>query len=88
MSDIVGGVADADSGDLRWEPLAKGEVQACTCGIEGCNTVLTVLSTEENILEIYQGNLTSLWSCIARIVLPDDIALCRVVGSKEPKAPV
>ncbi len=82
MSDMAGGVVDANSGDLCWEPLVKGEVQECICGIEGCNTVLTVFNTDENVLEIYQGNLNSLWSCVARIVLPDDIALCRVVGRK------
>jgi hypothetical protein len=75
---------DASSGGLRWEPLAKGEVQECVCSLEGCCTILTVLNTEENILEIYQGNINSLHSYIARIVLPDNLALCRIVGDKAP----
>jgi hypothetical protein len=60
-----------------WTPLAKGEVQACVCDQEGCCTIITVLDGKANVLEIYQGSLASLWSCIARVVLPDDMALCR-----------
>jgi hypothetical protein len=75
-------VVDTNSGVLHWEPLAKGEVQACICDREGCCTTLTVLNAEENILEIYQANLNALHSCIARIVLPDNLALCKTVSDK------
>lgn len=61
----------------QWKAVAKGTVQACVCDSEGCCSTLAVLSTEENVLEIYQASTRSLWSCVARIVLPDDIALCR-----------
>ncbi len=59
-----------------WKPLAKGEVQECICELEGCYTILTVLNEYENCLEICQSNTNSLASVIARIVLPDNIALC------------
>lgn len=62
-----------------WEPLAKGEGQECICAIEGCHTILTVLNADGNCLEICQSNSNSLVSVIARIVLPDNLALCRIV---------
>lgn len=61
----------------QWKPVDKGTMQICVCDSEGCCSTLTVLGREENVLEIYQANTSSLWSCAARIVLPDDIALCR-----------
>lgn len=72
-------MADVNTSGLRWEPLTKGEVQDCICTLEGCATRLTVLNIEENVIEIYQANTNSLYSFIARIVLPDDIVLCRAV---------
>jgi hypothetical protein len=75
---MVEQVADDNSGALRWKPLAKGQVQTCVCDLEGCCTTLTVLNTESNVLEIYQANVNSFHSCIARIVLPDNIALCKI----------
>ncbi len=65
------------------EPLAKGETQECMCNLEGCHTILTVLDTEENCLEIYQSSAHSMSGVIARIVLPDNLKLCRVVGREE-----
>lgn len=82
IRDMAEQVAGNISDGLRWEPLAKGEVQECICDREGCFTILTVMNTEENILEIYQGNINSLHGFIARIVLPDNLALCRTVGGK------
>jgi hypothetical protein len=79
MNNIVDGVEDAPIGVLRWEPVAKGDVQQCNCNREGCITVLTVLNTEENVIEIYQGDIASMQSCIARIELPANLALCRAV---------
>jgi len=75
--------ADVQSVGLRWEPLAKGEVLSCCCDREGCCTTLTVLNTEENVLEIYQVNVNSVWSSIARIELPKNIALCKIVDGKD-----
>ncbi len=68
-------------GHEGWEPLAKGEVQECICKLEGCHTILTVLNADENCLEICQSNTNSLSSVIARIVLPDNMALCRTIES-------
>ena len=75
---MVKHMADNNSDSLRWKPLAKGQVQACICDLEGCGTTLTVLNTELNILEIYQMNVNAFNSCVARIVLPDNIALCEI----------
>jgi hypothetical protein len=71
-------VAENNSGVLRWKPLAKGKVQECVCDHEGCCTILTVLNTGENVLEIYQANIHSPHSCIARIVLPNNMVLCEI----------
>jgi hypothetical protein len=79
MSDTATLLTASPSGAPLWKPLTKGEVQACICDREGCCTVMTVLNIEENIIEIYQGNINSLHSCIARIVLPDNVALCRAI---------
>ena len=80
LNNIVDEVENAQVGVLHWEPVAKGDVQHCTCDREGCITVLTVLNTEENVIEIYHGNMNSLQSCIARIELPENLALCRAVS--------
>lgn len=61
----------------QWQPLGKGAVQPCVCDLEGCCTMITVIDTDQYMLEIYQSSVASLWSCIARIVLPEDIALCQ-----------
>lgn len=42
--------------------------------------MITVLDSEANVLEIYQASAGSLWSCVARVVLPPDVALCRRTG--------
>jgi hypothetical protein len=73
---------NAQAETWAWEPLTKGEAQACRCDREGCCTFITVLDQDENVLEIYQGSLVSMWSCIARVVLPEDLALCRKVQPK------
>jgi hypothetical protein len=79
MNNFADGMENTQIGVLRWEPLAKGDVQQCNCGREGCFTVLTVINGEENVIEIYQGDIASFQSCIARIVLPANLALCKAV---------
>ena len=79
MNDIAEGIIGTQTSALHWEPLAKGEAQPCHCEREGCVTTLTVLNIEENAIEIYQADMHSPWSCIARVVLPADIALCLAV---------
>ncbi len=81
LSNMDDTIANINSGVLHWEPLVKGEVQECICDLEGCFTRITVLNNEENILEIYQGNINTLHGFIARIVLPANISLCRQVDS-------
>lgn len=81
MSDMTAQKIVSRSDAVRWEPLAKGERQECVCDHEGCCTRLTVMNTEENTLEIYQGNINTFHGFIARIVLPDNLALCKSIAS-------